>query len=322
MNFHRKLPICVLTLFVVLLTGCLFRSHEERRPFSTAPLREAASDQLIDFINTNAARLQSFKADVDYDVTVSKQKKGKANEFRVTEYTEISGILLVRKPEMLRMIGLVPGVRSTLFDMAGNSKGFSLSIPSQSKFIVGSNEILKPSIQPLENLRPPAIFDALLLKQIDPQTEMAVLEQSTEMVKDPKNHKELQQQDYEIIVLRTEGNRSYLSRRIMFSRVNLLPDRQLIYNLQGQVITDASYENFKDYSGIFFPETVHINRPVEGYSIQLTFTKLTFNQPLKDDQFVLNQPPGSKTINLDQKNGNSAALTGQAAEETNPKPMH
>jgi len=322
MNFHRALRICVLALFVVPLTGCLFRSHEERRPFSTAPLREAVAEQLIDFINTNAARLQSFKANVDFNVTVSKQKKGKANEFKVTEYTEVSGYLLVRKPEMLRMIGLVPAVRSTLFDMAGNGKGFSLSIPPQSKFIIGSNEVSKPSIQPLENLRPPAIFDALLLKEIDPQNEIALLEQGTEMVKDPKNHKDLQQQDYEIIVVRREGGKWYLSRKIIFSRVDLLPDRQVIYNLQGLPVTDASYENFKNYSGIYFPETVHINRPIEGYSIQLTFTKLTLNQPLKDDQFVLNQPPGSKIINLDQKSGNSAALTGgQTAEET-PKPMH
>lgn len=321
MNFHTRLRGCVLALIVVPLTGCLFRSHEERRPISTAPLREATVDLLVDFINTKAARLQSVKASVDYNVTVSKQKKGKANEFQVTEYTEVSGYLLVRKPDLLRMIGLVPAVRSTLFDMAGNGKGFALSIPPQSKFFVGSNEVSKPSIQPLENLRPPAIFDALLMKEIDPENERAVLKQGTEMVKDPKSHKELQQQDYEIIVLRKEGGKWYLSREIIFSRVDLLPDRQLIYNLQGQVVTDASYENFKNYSGLYFPEIIHINRPIEGYSIQITFSKLTFNQPLTDDQFVLNQPPGTKVINLDQKNGNSAALTGQPPEET-PKPMH
>ncbi|HEY6250956.1 MAG TPA: DUF4292 domain-containing protein [Candidatus Angelobacter sp.] len=321
MNFHRTLRICVLVLFAVPLTGCLFRSHEERRPFSTAPLREATLEQLVEFINTNAARLQSLKADVDFNLTVSKQKKGKANEFKVTEYTEVSGSLLVRKPQTLRMIGLVPAVHSTAFDMVGDAKGFALSVPPQGKFFVGSNKVLKPSIQLLENIRPPAIFDALLIKEIDPQNEIAVLKQGMELVKDPKNHKDLQQQDYEIVVIRKEGDRWSLSREIMFSRVDLLPDRQIIYNSQGQPVTDASYENFRDYSGIYFPQTVHINRPVEGYSIQLTFTKVTFNQPLRDEQFVLTQPSGYKVINLDQKNGNSAALDGQPVEE-NPKPMH
>lgn len=275
---------------------------------------------MVEFVNTNAARLQSFKANVDYNLTVSKQKKGKPNEFKVTEYTEVSGYLLVRKPEMLRMIGLVPAVHSTAFDMSGNAKGFSLSVPPQGKFFVGSNQVLKPSIQLLENIRPPAIFDALLLKEIDPQNEIAVLEQGTEMVKDLKNHKDLQQQDYEIIVLHKDGEKWLLSRKIIFSRVDLLPDRQIIYNQQGQAVTDASYENFKDYGGISFPETVHIDRPIEGYSIQVTFAKLTVNQALKDDQFVLTQPPGSKVINLDQKNGNSAELSTPMVET--PKPLH
>ena len=322
MNLHRSLRILVLSLVVLPLTGCLFRSHEERRPISTTPLREASAEQLIEFINTNAARLQSFKADVDYNLTVSKQKKGKTNEFKVTEYTEVSGSLLVRKPEMLRMRGLVPAVHSTAFDMVGDAKGFSLSVPPKGKFFIGSNRVLKPSIQLLENIRPPAIFDALLIKEIDPQHEIAVLKQGMEIVKDLKNHKDLQQQDYEILVLRDEGKGWFLSREIMFSRVDLLPDRQIIYNPQGVAVTDASYENFSDHGGIYFPEVVHIDRPVEGYSIQVKFTSLNLNQPLRDDQFVLTQPPGYKVVNLDQANGDSAALNGQAAEETNPKPMH
>lgn len=324
MNFHRTLRIFVFLLVVLPLTGCLFRNHEERRPISPNlnSLREATLEQLVEFINTNASRLQSFKADVDYNLTVSKQKKGKANEYKVTEYTEVSGFLLVRKPEMLRMRGLVPAVHSIAFDMVGDTKGFALSVPPQGKFYVGSNQVLKPSIQLLENIRPPAIFDALLLKEIDPDTEKAFLEQGTEMVKDPKSHKDVPQPDYEVIVVRREGSKWYLSRKIIFSRVDLLPDRQIIYNLQGQAVTDASYENFQNYGGISFPETVHIDRPIEGYSIQLTFNKLNMNQALKDDQFVLNQPPGAKVINLDQKNGSSASLNNSQSAEETVKPLH
>src|SRR5215469_1668000 len=316
MNLHRSTRIFVLALVVLPLTGCLFRSHEVRRTSSPNALREATQEQLVEFVDTNAARLQSFKADVDFNLTVSKQKKGKPNEYKVTEYTEVSGLLLVRKPEMLRMRALVPAFHSTAFDLVGDAKSFALSVPPQGKFYVGSNQVLKPSIQLLENLRPPAIFDALLLKEIDPNTERAVLEQSTEMVKVPKSHKGVPQLDYEVIVVRSEGGKWLLSRKIIFSRVDLLPDRQIIYNAQGQAVTDASYENFQNYGGVYFPQTVNVARPIEGYTVQLTFNKLNMNQALKDDQFVLDQPPGSKVINLDQKNGNSAALTNsQSAEE-------
>ena len=324
MNLHRSIRIFVLALAVLPLTGCLFRSHEERRPVSpnANALREATLEQLVEFINTNASRLQSFKADVDFNLTVSKQKKGKPNEYKVTEYTEVSGYLLVRKPEMLRMIGLVPAVHSTAFDMSGNAKGFALSVPPQGKFYVGSNQVLKPSIQLLENIRPPAIFDALLLKQIDQQNEVAVLEQGTEMVNDPKSHKDVPQPDYEVIVVRRDADKWYLSRKVIFSRVDLLPDRQIIYNLQGQPVTDASYENFQNNGGVYFPQIVHIDRPIEGYSVQVTFNKLNMNQSLKDEQFVLNQPPGARVINLEQKNGNSAALNNSQSAEESVKPMH
>ena len=315
--FCKQFCLSLLLLAVLPLSGCLFRTKNIERKVSSATLQAATREQLIDFINNNAARLQSLKANVDFNLTVSKQKKGgKPNEYKVTEYTAVSGYLLVRKPEMLRMIGLVPAVRNTLFDMVSNGRNFSLSIPPQSKFIVGSNQIGRPSLQPLENIRPQAIFDALLLKVIDPNNEIAVLEQGIEIVKDPKTHKDVEQGDYEIIVIRKENNEWYLSRKIIFSRADLLPDRQMIYNQQGQLVTDASYENFKDYGGVQFPETVNIARPIEGYNIQLTITKLNPNQPLTDAQFELPQPPGSKVINLDQKSQSVSAGNGQPGEES------
>src|SRR5215467_6842964 len=152
---YKQFCLSLLLLAVLPLTGCLFRTTEIHRKVSTATLKDATREQLIDFIDNNSGRLQSLKANVDFNLTVSKQKQGgKPNEYKVTEYTEISGLLLVRKPEMLRMRGLVPAVRTPLFDMVSNGKNFSLSIPPQSKFIVGSNQIGRPSLQPLENIRP------------------------------------------------------------------------------------------------------------------------------------------------------------------------
>jgi hypothetical protein len=311
----------ILLLAVTPLAGCLFHTHDVVRQVSTATLEQATRDQLIAKINNMASRVQSFAATVDIDTTVSRQKKGKANQYRVTDYPEVSGYVLVRKPDMLRMKGLLPVVRSTLFDMVSNGKTFALSIPPQNKFIVGSNTVGKPSSQSLENLRPQAIMDALLLKEIDLESEIAGLEQGMETVKDPKTHKDVEQADYRLIVFRKEGDGWYLSRKIMFNRVDLLPHRQLIYDLQGNVATDARYENFSNYEGVLVPSIVQIERPIENYSIQLSIIKLTLNQQLKDEQFALTQPPGSKLVNLDQQNGNTAEVKGQADVEA-PKPMH
>lgn len=318
MRFRSGIFILIL-ICVLPLTGCLFRSHDVQKPMSTAALKSATLDELVSIIDSSASRLQSVKATVDIDTSVTKPKKDKANEYKVTDNPQISGYLLVRKPEMLRMKGLVPVVRNTMFDMVSNGKTFELSIPVQNKFIVGSNQISKPSPQPLENLRPQHIFDALLLKPIDPENEIAVMEQGTEPVKDPKTHKDVEQLDYEVIIIRRENQKWHLSRKIFFNRADLLPHRQLIYSLDGQVVTDAHYDNFNDYMGVQFPSIIQVQRPIENYWIKLSVIKMELNSPMTDDQFALVRPSGAQFINLDQRNGNAAALVTTPQDKAKPQ---
>jgi hypothetical protein len=309
MYFHWRKRAFILSLAIVALlavNGCGFRtSHPVKMRTSTAVLREATLEQLVETINANAARIKSLKANpVDIDSSVVELKKD-----RVKDNPQVSGWVLLRKPEMLRMRVLVPVVRTVMIDMVSDGKKFELSIPPKNKFIVGSNrEPAKPSAQPLYNIRPQHIFDALLLKAIDPSDgEIAVLENSTEIVKDPKSHKDVEQANYAVLVIRKDEAGYYLSRKIFFSRTDLLPHEQYIYNRQGQLATYAHYENFSDYSGIMFPGIVSIQRPVEGYGITLSIVKLDVNLPLTDEQFTLAQPPGSQLINLDTQS--SAAAT-------------
>jgi len=283
-----------------LLTGCLFRTRSVTTRLSTAKLKQASLEELVSWANANSSKLQSLSANVDFSVSTGGEKKGK-----VTDYRTFSGYVLVRKPDMLRMIGLVPVVRNRLFDMVSNGANFELSIPPKNKFYVGSAQ--KPPVkrtdEPLANLRPQDIFDALLIRPIEgPPNEIAVLEQSTEMVKDPKTHKDAIQPDYIVVVIRKGDNGYYLSRRIVFSRTDLLPHEQWIYDAQGQLVTFAHYENFAEHNGIVLPSVVEIQRPVEEYAITLNVIKLTTNIPLRDDQFSLQRPPGSQLINVDQAN--------------------
>src|SRR5439155_543265 len=98
---------------------------------------------------------------------------------------------------------------------------------------------------------------------------------------------------------RNDGRDWYLQRKIVFDRVHLKPDRQLIYDQKGYVATDTRYSEFRDYNGINFPGVIQIWRPQEEYSIVLNIVKLQINQPLTDEQFALEQPPGSQLVRLD-----------------------
>src|SRR5438445_11056540 len=160
-NLYRVLLLLVITF---PLTGCLFRSHKvQPREVSKAPLKTATQAELIEYVNTQAARVQSMQATVDIDTSVGGVKKG-----RVTDYQQIRGYILARKPSMLRMIGLMPIVRNHAFDMVSDGRDFKLWIPPRNRFVVGRNDIeTHNEAQTMDNLRAQHIYDALILREID-----------------------------------------------------------------------------------------------------------------------------------------------------------
>jgi outer membrane lipoprotein-sorting protein len=299
----RVFLLLLLSATTFSLSGCLFRTRPLDRQFSNRPLQTATQQQLIDYVNTQAAKIQSMQATVDIDASAEDPKNGRA-----TDYKEIRGYVLVRKPSMLRMKGLLPLVRNTAFDMVSDGQQFKLWIPPQNKFVMGSNNA--DNYQPdkrLENMRPQYIYDALLLPEIA-QDEIAVLDNGYETVLDAKKHR-VEQPNYSLLVIRKGPQGAYLSRKIDFSRIDLLPYRQTIYDQQGNVATDAHYHDYKDFGGTTFPNTIEIERPRENYDITLNMVKLEINKPLTDDQFVLEQPAGAEVVHLDQPAPSAAKMS-------------
>jgi Domain of unknown function (DUF4292) len=203
---------------------------------------------------------------------------------------------------------LLPIVRTTAFDMVSNGQEFKLWIPPRNRFVTGRNDVQTHNTdQPMESIRPQDIYDALLIRPVDPEHEIAVLENGDEILHDTKGHRVLQE-DYELVVIRKDDQGWRLARKIVFSRTDLKPHRQYIFDNQGSLITDARYADYKDYDGISFPSRIEIFRPQEEYDITLNMLKLEMNQPLRDDQFALEQPPGAEVVHLDKPQPQSSAM--------------
>jgi outer membrane lipoprotein-sorting protein len=286
--------ICLLVL-IMPLCGCLFHSRRVERKVSTAPLQAATQQELIEKINTQAAKVKMLQATVDIDTSVGGEKTGK-----VTDYKEIRGYILLRKPAMLRMIGLMPIVRNKAFDMVSDGKEFKIWIPAKNRYFIGRNDVENVTPKsPLESVRPQDIYEALLIHAIDGEKEIAVLENGFETVLDAKRHR-VDQPDYEVVVIRQGKQGWYLSRKVVFSRTDLMPHRQLIYGEDGALHTEAHYENYEDHDGVMFPKTIEILRPIEEYDITLSMVKLEINKALADDQFQLPVPSGAEVVHLDQ----------------------
>jgi hypothetical protein len=288
MDGSRCSHILLLLIAVVPLGGCLSRSRPVALRTSTAQLQTATGKDLVERINAAATEIQTLKATVGITASVGGSKLGK-----ITEYQEIRGYILARKPSSLRMIGLFPILQSHVFDMVSSGQEFKLWIPSKNQFIVGDNVEARPSIEPLGNLRPQVIYDALLLQAVDLQTELAVLEVSEYEVIDHTTQKGTLQPDYSLNIIKQNGGQWYLSRKVVFNRTDLRPHQQLLYDEHGSIVTDVHYDEYREINGVCFPTNIQIWRPREEYSIKLQVTKLTINEPIMDDQFVLQLPAGA-----------------------------
>jgi hypothetical protein len=296
-----------LGLFLALLPamGCVFRTRPVEEQYSKTPLLEASQQGLIDSINEQAEKIKSLKATVDIDSSAGGMKKG-----HVTDYKEIRGYVLARKPASLHMIGLMPIVRTTAFDMVSDGQQFKVWLPTKNRFVVGRNDVATPNTdQPMENIRPQNIYDALLIHRVDPATEIAVLEKGFETLHDAKGHRVLQE-DYELVVIQKYQKGWGLSRKIIFGRTDLKPHRQYIYDEDGRVMTDARYADYKDFDGVSFASRIEIYRPQEEYDITLNMLKVAINNQLTDEQFVLEQPSGADVIHLDRPQSSLVAAPG------------
>src|SRR5215469_1801112 len=287
------------------LSGCLFRSRKVERQFSTVPLKSATQQELVDGINAQAERIQTMQATVDIDTSIGGVNKGK-----VTDYKEIRGYVLARKPAMLRLIGLMPIVRNRAFDMVSDGKEFKLWIPPKNRFVTGRNDVETPNPkQPLESVRPQNLYEAILIRGVEPENEIAVLENGYETVLDAKKHL-VEQPDYEIVVVKRGKTGWFLSRKLIFSRTDLKIHRQFVYDESGNLATDVRYGEYKDYDSVNFPVQIEIERPQEEYDITLNMLKLEFNKPLTDDQFSLVQPDGAEVVRLGEQNSGPHSMGG------------
>jgi hypothetical protein len=189
---------------------------------------------------------------------------GSTEKNHITEYKDVRAYIRFRKLSDIRLIGLMPVVRSKMFDMVSDGADFKLYIPSKGRFVVGRNAIEQPSPNKLENLRPQHFLDALVVRPIDPKTDKVMIENFTD-----------------------EDNAYW------YSRLDLLMARQMIFDETGNLLTDARYSQWRPYDNVPFPKHIEINRPRDEYAMVLDIVDMKINKGIPDNQFVLDQPEGT-----------------------------
>ena len=280
------------------MSGCLYHTHRVERSTVAGPTMDASVAQLVNGVNERYDAITSMTATVDFQATTGGTRQGKQ-----TDITPFRGYILLRKPAMLRVLALLPVVRTHAFDLASNGKTFKLVIPPKSRAIVGSNTVAKPSTNSLENLRPDIFLDSVLVKSITPER-LVYLTSTSETQRQGK--KLVETPEYELHIgepdpQATDGLKVQVirpTRVIRFSRLTLLPIGQDIYRKDGSVQTHVEYGPYRQFGAAHMPSSITIERPRESYRITITVQKVVLNQPLGDEQFALKIPPDYKVQTL------------------------
>jgi hypothetical protein len=295
------------TAWMVLLAAvaCSAVGCAAGHPSATTPaiplaqLKTATKDQLIAAYNGQANALQSINASVSMKLTA-----GTAYSGVIKQYHEVNGFLLAQRPASIRVIGQLPVVGTNIFDMASDGATFRINIPSKNKFLEGPANLQRQSAQPVENLRPQHLVDAVFWAAI-PADAPVLFEAGDES-----------EARYYVLTVAQEpaqqppqGNSEHagsidwiISRKIWFDRADLSISRLQIYDSGGNVTADMRYSSWDTFGTVRFAGLIRLVRPGEDYGLDITIKKLTPNQPIAADKFELQQPPGTELVHVGEQN--------------------
>ena len=281
----------------LLLSGCSLIYSTRKLPIPKAPstIQTVTPDQLVALLNQRWTALESLNATVEIQASVLRTKVGEAKD-----YTTIRGHILMRKPDLLRGLGQVPVLGTRMFDMASDGKNFTLYIPGKNMAVRGLNAVKKKSANPLENLRPGFFLDAMVVRGLEPDDLYGVVADS-ETVEDAARKHLFTVPEYILSISRRNPGSQQLTpvRVVTFSRDDLMPNQQDIYDSDGNLETLVEYADYQDFDSVRYPSTITIKRPLEEYQIVLTVENVKENMTLTDDQFQIKIPEGTQIQNLE-----------------------
>jgi hypothetical protein len=247
---------------------------------------DATEEQLLERYNGLARNLQSL------DVTAElKPFAGSAYTGVIDEYHEVKAFILASRPYNIRMIGQVPVVGKTVFDMASDGRDFEVSVPTKNSFLMGPVTLSRPSTKPIENLRPQHLVEALLWPQVRKE-ELTLFEEFND-----------EGARYYVVTVLRGGYKSEILRKIWFNRADLRFVRLQTYGPKGALLSDVRYADWSPVdnpSATFaeYPHTIGIDRPRDEYRLDLTLTKVTANAAITPDHFQLQAPEGAEVVHL------------------------
>lgn len=310
--------ITVLAL-TILSSSCssLVKVRDSSIPRLLTPLAEAKFEDLIEQLKpfTDLQSLRSWSVYIRFIDAESAER-----------YREAEAILVLQRPDKIRMVIQAPVVKTKLAEMVSESNHFKVAIypADYRRFLRGTNDadygkwrekLGERGKSALISARPFHFTEALMIRSVNINDshfvyglEEAFIEE-TDPRQDAKRGARVLRSFYVISELEMSSNGqapARVCRRFWFDRTGTIQfSRQQIFDDRGRIATDVHYSDYKKLNsnsqGIW-PGVILVSRPHDNYSARLTFSEDRFelNQDLKLDVFVLENDENLPETDLDK----------------------
>jgi len=279
---------------VALLSGaaCAKRTVRLQVPSRILRAKTVTFQQLVTLVDDYSNKIETLSTTA-MRVTF---RSGKTESGKLQRYRSVPGYLLLRHPDSIRLNVQNPLTKTPVLELASVGDPFSLWIPSENKFFVGKNSIKELAVEgesasPTFTARPIDIFQAILQPRLPigvPGYRIAMEEDQDATAK------------YYVLSAYEDAGDDRLTpvRKFWIERADLVIARQQTYDGEGTLTGIIHYANFSPAEGLLLPLSIRIERPLDGYSLDMEFRNWRMNPKLPDDAFILTPPPGARRIQL------------------------
>ena len=291
-----RFPAAMLLPVLLSFWGCGIKT-QVKVPVAPkiAAARTATLDELLASLREAGSGITSLRSSsIKVSLTTGRIESG-----RLEEYRSAPGYILLRRPDSLRLNIQNPITKTTILALVSVGDGFEIWSPRDNKMFVGRNSAREFEVEgggetPAFTARPIHIFDAVLPQPLSLEAAGRRIFMTEEQDASAKY--------YVLTVLQETGSPAMRAlRRIWIERSELAVVKEEAFNDAGQVSSIVTYARLARYDSHSLPDFIRIDRPLDGYSLDMQFRDWVVNPDLPDASFVLELPPEAQRVVLKEK---------------------
>ncbi len=192
-----------------------------------------------------------------------------------------------------------PLAKTTILELSSKGDQFEIWSPRDNKLYIGRNSAREFDLEDKEKgpgftARPKHILEAILPTAIELQQPGDRIMRTEEQDANAK---------YYVLTLvrETDGQEVRALRRQWIERSRMVIVKEETFTDEGQIDGIVSYDDFSEFDGVTLPLSIHIDRPLDGYRLDIQIGNWRVNPDLPEDAFTLKPPPAAERIILKEK---------------------